>query len=87
MFRYENNCSNKRLNFLDYVNILPAGATMRIGPNLHLIVPGGTCALPVTIIPAAAPVIRPVLQPAQISQPIQSTQPVNYTPAKVDKAC
>ncbi|KAK3554507.1 hypothetical protein QTP70_024415 [Hemibagrus guttatus] len=66
----------------NYVNILPAGATLRIGPNLHLIVPDGTCALPVTIIPAAAPVMRPVLQPAQISQPMQSTQPVNYTPAK-----
>ncbi|KAG7333726.1 hypothetical protein KOW79_002133 [Hemibagrus wyckioides] len=66
----------------NYVNILPAGATMRIGPNLHLIVPEGTCALPVAIIPTAAPVIRPVLQPAQISQPMQSTQLVNYTPAK-----
>ncbi|XP_047667895.1 uncharacterized protein zgc:152968 isoform X2 [Tachysurus fulvidraco] len=64
------------------VNILPAGTTLRIGPNLQLIVPEGTCALPVTLIPAATPVIRPVHQPAPILQPIQPAQPVNYTPAK-----
>ncbi|KAF7710095.1 RNA exonuclease 1 homolog [Silurus meridionalis] len=68
------------------VNILPAGTTLRIGPNLHLIVPEGSCALPVTLIPAAAmPVAYPVHQPPPIQQPIQPAQPAqpaNYTPAK-----
>ncbi|XP_053088810.1 RNA exonuclease 1 homolog isoform X2 [Pangasianodon hypophthalmus] len=65
------------------VNILPVGATLRIGPNLHLIVPEGSCALPVTLIPAAAvPAARPVHQPAPIPQPAQPAQPTNYTPAK-----
>ncbi|KAM9476985.1 uncharacterized protein Hap1MRO34_009919 [Clarias gariepinus] len=62
------------------VNILPAGATLQIGPNLHLIVPEGTCALPVTLIPTAAvPIARPVHQPSPIRQPVQRA---NYTPAK-----
>ncbi|KAG9275696.1 hypothetical protein AMEX_G10246 [Astyanax mexicanus] len=62
-----------------YVNILPVGTTLRLGSNLHLIVPDGNCALPVTLIPATLPVTRPLHQPAQNLQP---AQPANYTPAK-----
>ncbi|XP_072533315.1 uncharacterized protein [Salminus brasiliensis] len=62
-----------------YVNILPVGTTLRLGSNLHLIVPDGNCALPVTLIPASLPVTRPLHQPAQNLQP---AQPANYTPAK-----
>ncbi|KAL6487759.1 hypothetical protein MHYP_G00043850 [Metynnis hypsauchen] len=65
-----------------YVNILPVGATLRLGSNLHLIIPEGNCALPVTLIPATVPVTRPLHQPVQNLQPVQPAQPVNYTPAK-----
>lgn len=78
----KNKTENKSFPFLDCVNILPAGATLRIGPNLHLIVPEGSCALPVTLIPAL-PVARPIHQITPIPQPMQ---PANYTPAKVGKA-
>ncbi|KAL7889505.1 hypothetical protein AOLI_G00017630 [Acnodon oligacanthus] len=65
-----------------YVNILPVGATLRLGSNLHLIIPEGNCALPVTLIPATVPVTRPLHQPVQNLQPVQPVQPANYTPAK-----
>ncbi|XP_036431184.1 RNA exonuclease 1 homolog [Colossoma macropomum] len=65
-----------------YVNILPVGATLRLGSNLHLIIPEGHCALPVTLIPATVPVTRPLHQPVQNLQPVQPAQPANYTPAK-----
>ncbi|KAK1791177.1 hypothetical protein P4O66_013138, partial [Electrophorus voltai] len=60
------------------VSFLPVGATLRLGSDLHLIVPEGNCALPITLIPATVPVMRP-LQPAQRPLPVQ---PANYTPAK-----
>uniref|UniRef100_A0A8B9GPC1 RNA exonuclease 1 homolog-like domain-containing protein n=1 Tax=Astyanax mexicanus TaxID=7994 RepID=A0A8B9GPC1_ASTMX len=69
--------------FSAYVNILPVGTTLRLGSNLHLIVPDGNCALPVTLIPATLPVTRPLHQPAQNLQP---AQPANYTPAKLKSA-
>ncbi|XP_062852456.1 RNA exonuclease 1 homolog [Trichomycterus rosablanca] len=47
------------------VNIIPAGATLQLGPNLHLIVPEGGCALPVTIIPATAAVAIPTKRKAK----------------------
>ncbi|XP_066535179.1 RNA exonuclease 1 homolog isoform X2 [Hoplias malabaricus] len=62
-----------------FVNILPVGTTLRLGSNLHLIVPEGNCALPVTLIPATVPVTRPLHQPIQNLQP---AQPANFTPAK-----
>ncbi|XP_017556925.1 uncharacterized protein zgc:152968 isoform X2 [Pygocentrus nattereri] len=68
-----------------YVNILPVGTTLRLGSNLHLIIPEGNCALPVTLIPATVPVTRPLHQPVQNLQPVQPlhpAQPANYTPAK-----
>ncbi|KAI4893947.1 hypothetical protein NFI96_018677, partial [Prochilodus magdalenae] len=65
-----------------YVNILPVGTAIRLGSNLHLIVPEGNCALPVTLIPATVPVTRLPHQPIQSLQPTQPPQPANYTPAK-----
>ncbi|XP_076831542.1 uncharacterized protein LOC143476996 isoform X2 [Brachyhypopomus gauderio] len=64
------------------VSILPVGTTLRLGSDLHLIVPEGNCALPITLIPATVPVTRP-LQPIQRPLPVQ---PANYTPAKAMSA-
>lgn len=69
------------------VGIIPVGATLQLGTNLHFIVPEGNCALPLTLIPTTMSVQRP----PQPSPPVQLTpaqhppQPANYTPAKVGK--
>ncbi|XP_048052615.1 RNA exonuclease 1 homolog [Megalobrama amblycephala] len=66
------------------LGIIPVGATVQLGTNLHLIVPEGNCALPLTLIPTTVSVQRPP-QPSpcvQISQTPHPPQPANYTPAK-----
>lgn len=73
------------LFFIACLGIIPVGATVQLGTNLHLIVPEGNCALPLTLIPTTMSVQRPP-QPSpcvQISQAPHPPQPANYTPAKV----
>lgn len=67
------------------LGIIPVGATVQLGTNLHLIVPEGNCALPLTLIPTTMSVQRPPQTSpcVQISQTPYPPQPANYTPAKV----
>lgn len=67
------------------VGIIPVGATVQLGANLHLIVPEGNCALPLTLIPTTVSIQRPPQPPpsVQLSQTLHPPQPANYTPAKV----
>ncbi|XP_050979322.1 RNA exonuclease 1 homolog [Labeo rohita] len=66
------------------VGIIPVGATVQLGANLHLIVPEGNCALPLTLIPTTVSIQRPPQPPpsVQLSQTLHPPQPANYTPAK-----
>ncbi|TRY54801.1 hypothetical protein DNTS_001771, partial [Danionella cerebrum] len=66
------------------VNIIPMGATLQLGSNVHFIVPEANCALPLTLIPTTMPVHRQTLHPppVQISQASHTPHPPNYTPAK-----
>ncbi|XP_056328974.1 RNA exonuclease 1 homolog [Danio aesculapii] len=71
------------------VGIIPVGAALQLGANLHFIVPEGNCALPLTLIPTTMSVQRP----PQPSPPVQLTpaqhplQLANYTPAKRQAIC
>ncbi|XP_043096877.1 RNA exonuclease 1 homolog [Puntigrus tetrazona] len=66
------------------VGIIPVGATVQLGANVHLIVPEGNCALPLTLIPTTMSIQRPPQPPPsfQPSQTLHPPQPANYTPAK-----
>ncbi|KAK2908989.1 hypothetical protein Q8A67_004826 [Cirrhinus molitorella] len=66
------------------VGIIPVGATVQLGANLHFIVPEGNCALPLTLIPTTMSIQRPPQPPpsVQLSQTPHPPQPANYTPAK-----
>ncbi|XP_059410252.1 RNA exonuclease 1 homolog isoform X1 [Carassius carassius] len=66
------------------VGIFPVGAAVQLGANLHLIVPEGNCALPLTLIPTTMSIQRPPPPPpsVQLSQTLHPSQPANYTPAK-----
>ncbi|XP_051558841.1 RNA exonuclease 1 homolog [Myxocyprinus asiaticus] len=68
------------------VSVIPVGATLQLGANLHLIVPDGNCALPLTLIPTTMSIQRPPQPspPMQLPQTIHPSQPPNYTPAKVN---
>uniref|UniRef100_A0A8C1TB30 RNA exonuclease 1 homolog-like domain-containing protein n=1 Tax=Cyprinus carpio TaxID=7962 RepID=A0A8C1TB30_CYPCA len=58
---------------------------LALGANLHLNVPEGNFALPVTLIPTTMSIQRPP-QPApsvQLSQTLHPPQPANHTPAKI----
>ncbi|KAG1937797.1 RNA exonuclease [Pimephales promelas] len=76
--------SSTMQNPFNSLGILPVGATVQLGTNLHFIVPEGNCALPLTLIPTTMSVQR-TPQPCpsvQISQTPHLPQPANYTPAK-----
>ncbi|XP_030644116.1 RNA exonuclease 1 homolog [Chanos chanos] len=60
------------------LNIIPVGATLQLGPNLHLIVPEGSCAMPVTLVPSTVAMSRP-MQPLPPPQP---SPPPGFTPPK-----
>uniref|UniRef100_A0A8C1NT16 RNA exonuclease 1 homolog-like domain-containing protein n=1 Tax=Cyprinus carpio TaxID=7962 RepID=A0A8C1NT16_CYPCA len=67
------------------VGIIPVGAVVQLWANLHLNVPEGNFALPVTLIPTTMSIQRPP-QPApsvQLSQTLHPPQPANHTPAKI----
>nr|XP_055061098.1 RNA exonuclease 1 homolog isoform X1 [Misgurnus anguillicaudatus] len=75
-------------------SIIPVGATLQLGPNLHLIVPQGNSALPLMLIPTPMSVQRlpqptpspptQLPQTTHLQQTIhsQTSQPSNYIPAK-----
>nr|AAI24612.1 Zgc:152968 [Danio rerio] len=71
------------------VGIIPVGATLQLGTNLHFIVPEGNCALPLTLIPTTMSVQRPPQPspPVQLAPAQHPTQPANYTPAKRQAIC
>ncbi|KAF4118622.1 hypothetical protein G5714_000673 [Onychostoma macrolepis] len=66
------------------VGIIPFGTAVQLGANLHLLVPEGNCALPLTLIPTTMSIQRPPQPPPsfQLSQTLHPPQPANYTPAK-----
>ncbi|XP_067298792.1 RNA exonuclease 1 homolog isoform X2 [Pseudorasbora parva] len=72
------------------LGIIPVGATVQLGTNLHFIVPEGNCALPLTLIPTTMSIQR-TPQPSPTVQFSHTPhtphiphppQPANYTPAK-----